>query len=161
MSNEFFDLIDDLNSNDTELVETACRDAAILLERHVSKRYDDTEYKELFSNSFLYDFRLNKEGFKRLTDRLLFILETNEHCASIAAWGIGKTNDDSFSQKLIDSLRVYLRKENDEVVYQLIVSLENCGVADGLPLIEEVAITPRLAKSSEYAKGVLILYRNT
>lgn len=151
-------LTGDLESREFEVWSHAFSDVALLLERHALDRYDDPIYQEAFSTEALLDHFLDQADIDRFTACLVKVLRTEEDRAASAAWALGKTYDAKVSNELSAALEAYIEANNDEVVYQLIIALENCDKEKSSSFIAKLSKSENLNKSAEYAKQVLSLH---
>jgi hypothetical protein len=158
MNKAFSELLRDLESEDMEVAKRACSDAALLLERHVSNRYDDAMFDEFFGPGDLLDVRFDDKSYDEVIIRLLDVLDRRKACADVAAWAAGKTCDIRLRGRLLDTLRDHASIEEDNLVYQTIIALENFGLDEEVVgLLGEVSTSARMIRSAERAREILSL----
>ena len=148
-------LFDALVAIDRTTWQPAFSDAAMLVERHARDAYADRSYKELFFSKGLADLVLSHEQYRHLVGELIAILGANDDRAGSAAWALGKTYDKNVCPHLSKRLEAYLRAGDDEVLYQLIVALDNCGIQDGIDLIRQISETTSLPRASKLATKIV------
>lgn len=155
MRDEIRKVIQGAASGETVQWQSALTDCALLIERHSLDRYADDIYLQLFSDDSLFGVSLYDDEYKELIQLVLKLMADSREKAAMAAWALGKSYAVEYSPKLIESLRRYLELQNDEVVYQILIALENCGLSEAVPLLVDVSKNIDMKKSAEYAREIL------
>jgi hypothetical protein len=110
----------------------------LLLERDAMKRYDDPIYAQLHFPPGWLELKLSRVEFEEIVEVLANVLEQHPKLASTAAFALGKAYSDLAVPRLIAALGSNWQTD-DELAYQLLIALDNHGIAEAADLVRRIA----------------------